>query len=91
MSDTNYKTALVTGATSGIGMATAIKLSETGIKVIATGRRLEKLKALKSKISCEIIELDIRNQDKIYLFCMRRDKNATRHYTYRSMVHTRGV
>ena len=66
MSDTNYKTALVTGATSGIGMATAIKLSESGIKVIATGRRLEKLKALKSKISCEIIELDIRDQDKIY-------------------------
>jgi NADP-dependent 3-hydroxy acid dehydrogenase YdfG len=66
MSDTNYKTALVTGATSGIGMATAIKLSEAGIKVIATGRRLEKLKALKSKISCEIIELDIRDQDKIY-------------------------
>ena len=58
MSDTNYKTALVTGATSGIGMATAIKLSEAGIKVIATGRRLEKLKALK--------ELDIRDQDKIY-------------------------
>ena len=66
MNDTNYKTALVTGATSGIGMATAIKLSEAGIKVIATGRRLEKLKALKSKISCEIIELDIRDQDKIY-------------------------
>jgi NADP-dependent 3-hydroxy acid dehydrogenase YdfG len=66
MSDTNYKTALVTGATSGIGMATAINLSEAGIKVIATGRRLEKLKALKSKISCEIIELDIRDQDKIY-------------------------
>ena len=66
MSDNNYKTALVTGATSGIGMATAIKLSKAGIKVIATGRRLEKLKVLQSKISCEIIELDIRDQDKIY-------------------------
>ena len=66
MNDTNYKTALVTGATSGIGMATAIKLAQAGIKVIATGRRLEKLQALKSKIACEIIELDIRNQDKIY-------------------------
>jgi len=66
MNDTNYKTALVTGATSGIGMATAIKLAQAGIKVIATGRRLEKLEALKSKISCEIIELDIRNQDKLY-------------------------
>jgi len=66
MNDTNYRTALVTGATSGIGMATAIKLAQAGIKVIATGRRLEKLQALKSKIACEIIELDIRNQDKIY-------------------------
>lgn len=66
MSDNNYKTALVTGATSGIGMATAISLSEAGIKVIATGRRIEKLKALQSKISCEIIQLDIRDQDKIY-------------------------
>ena len=66
MSDINYKTALVTGATSGIGMATAISLSEAGIKVIATGRRIEKLKALQSKISCEIIQLDIRDQDKIY-------------------------
>ena len=66
MGDNNYKTALVTGATSGIGMATAIKLSEAGIKVIATGRRLEKLKELQSKIPCKIIELDIRDQDKIY-------------------------
>jgi NADP-dependent 3-hydroxy acid dehydrogenase YdfG len=47
-------------------MATAIKLAQAGIKVIATGRRLEKLQALKSKIACEIIELDIRNQDKLY-------------------------
>ena len=66
MSDTNYKTALVTGATSGIGMATAIKLHQEGIKVIATGRRLEKLKGLQNKIACDIIELDVRNQDDIY-------------------------
>ena len=51
MSDTNYKTALVTGATSGIGMATAISLSEAGIKVIATGRRIEKLKTLHYSLS----------------------------------------
>ena len=34
MSDTNYKTALVTGASSGIGEATVKILSEEGIKVV---------------------------------------------------------
>ena len=32
MSNTNYKNALVTGATSGIGLETAIRLSESGIQ-----------------------------------------------------------
>lgn len=66
MSNTNYKNALVTGATSGIGLETAIRLSESGIHVIAAGRRKEKLLELKNKISCDIIEIDIREQDKIY-------------------------
>jgi len=66
MSDINYNTALVTGATSGIGYATALKLSEAGIHVTAVGRRKDKLLKLKNKISCDIIELDIRDQNKIY-------------------------
>ncbi len=66
MTDINYKKALVTGATSGIGLETAIKLSKAGIHVIALGRRKEKLNELKNKISCDVIELDIRNQDQIY-------------------------
>lgn len=35
------RTALVTGSTSGIGRATAVKLSERGAHVIVTGRRQE--------------------------------------------------
>jgi len=66
MTNTNYKSALITGATSGIGLETAIRLSESGIHVTATGRRKEKLIELQNKISCDIIEIDVRNQEKIY-------------------------
>ena len=38
---------LVTGASSGIGQGTAIKLIEQGASVIATGRSLEKLEETK--------------------------------------------
>ena len=66
MTDTNYKRALVTGATSGIGLETAIRLAESGIHVTAAGRRKEKLIELQNKISCDIIEIDVREQEKIY-------------------------
>ena len=66
MNDTNYKKALVTGATSGIGLETAIRLAESGIHVTAAGRRKEKLIELQNKISCDIIEIDVREQEKIY-------------------------
>jgi len=66
MTDTNYKRALVTGATSGIGLETAIRLAKSGIHVTAAGRRKEKLIELQNKISCDIIEIDVREQEKIY-------------------------
>ena len=54
------------GATSGIGLETAIRLAESGIHVTAAGRRKEKLIELQNKISCDIIEIDVREQEKIY-------------------------
>ena len=42
------KTAVVTGASSGIGAATAIALANNGFRVIAVARREEKLKELSS-------------------------------------------
>ena len=38
------KTAIVTGASSGIGRATAYKLAEEGANVVVTVRREERLK-----------------------------------------------
>lgn len=44
------KIALITGATSGIGKATALKTAEAGFDVIITGRRQERLNELAGEI-----------------------------------------
>lgn len=66
------KTALVTGATSGIGKATATKLAQNKINIIITGRRkilLSELgKKLRSQFNVEVLELafDIRDQAEVF-------------------------
>ncbi|PTX43168.1 hypothetical protein C8P64_1694 [Christiangramia gaetbulicola] len=47
------KTAIITGASSGIGEATAIKLAKEGMNVVLTARSEDKLNELKSKIEKE--------------------------------------
>ncbi len=61
------QTALITGATSGIGEATALLLAKNGFRVILTGRREKRLLTLKDKIENEanskafVLSFDIRN------------------------------
>lgn len=45
------KTAFITGATSGIGKATAIILAQNGFQIVASGRRQERLDQLKTELS----------------------------------------
>jgi len=44
------KQALITGATSGIGRATALRLAAEGYDITATGRRAERLETLRREI-----------------------------------------
>ena len=59
--------ALITGASSGIGEATAQLLAQNNFDLIITGRRKERLNALKNKIQSEslakvlVLNFDIRN------------------------------
>jgi NADP-dependent 3-hydroxy acid dehydrogenase YdfG len=59
--------AVVTGASSGIGAATAKLLAENGFKVIAAARRIDRLKAL-GNANIEAIQLDVTKQDSVENF-----------------------
>ena len=58
------KTALVTGASSGIGAAAAKLLADKGYQVFATARSMEKLEALRSDL-IEPLYLDVTDQESI--------------------------
>lgn len=60
------KLVLVTGATSGIGLATARRLAEEGARVVVAGRRKERLAALAKELAgAEALELDVRDEARV--------------------------
>lgn len=61
------KTAIVTGASKGVGYATVKLLSESGYKVIAVSRDLSKVSDLISNC-VEVYQLDVTNENEIRKF-----------------------
>ncbi|MBU2995734.1 SDR family NAD(P)-dependent oxidoreductase [Cellulophaga baltica] len=64
------KTAFITGATSGIGEATAKLFASNGINLILCGRRKEKLEVLQKELSDKtevyILSFDIKNKKAVF-------------------------
>lgn len=59
------KTVLITGASSGIGVATARLLASKGYNLVLTGRNAERLEAIKNELSEHVVAtalFDVRNR-----------------------------
>ena len=72
------KIIFVSGATSGFGEAITIRLVKNGARVIASGRRLDRLIKLKNKLKSDKIlplELDVRDQDRVFNTINSLEKN----------------
>jgi NADP-dependent 3-hydroxy acid dehydrogenase YdfG len=59
------RTAVVTGASSGIGAATARALAEAGFAVVAAARRLERCEQLAEQIGGRALRLDVTDADSV--------------------------
>jgi len=63
------KTVFITGATSGIGLATAKIFAQNKFKLILCGRREERLKQLSDELGestkCEFLVFDVRKNEEV--------------------------
>ena len=61
-----YKTALVTGASSGVGVACVRALRGKGLDVVALARRDERLRPLAEETGCRVMVQDLLDTETIY-------------------------
>lgn len=71
---TEQKIAVVTGASSGIGAASARALAADGWHVVIGARRVERLEELASEIGAEAYPLDVTNDESVAEFVSHLDR-----------------
>ena len=76
--DMKGRVVLITGATSGIGKATAVALAKMGATIVFTARDIEKAKSVRAEIveasgndSVEFFECDLSSMISVRDFCVR--------------------
>lgn len=78
----NPKSILITGATSGIGRSTALRFAREGYQLILTGRRQERLDALKTQLEqaynskVQVLCFDVRDLDAVKANIASIDRNV---------------
>jgi NADP-dependent 3-hydroxy acid dehydrogenase YdfG len=68
------RTAVVTGASSGIGAATAERLAAEGFDVVVGARRVDRLEALASSIGARVLPLDVTDPASVEAFAGALDR-----------------
>ncbi|MPZ22808.1 MAG: SDR family NAD(P)-dependent oxidoreductase [Dehalococcoidia bacterium] len=66
--NSRMRTAIVTGASSGIGEATARSLAAAGFDVVAGARRVDRIDSLAREIGGRAFELDVTSEDSVQRF-----------------------